>query len=112
MVDSDENRSAGGDGTDDSTKVSRSTPDEQSIDEPTQNREQEASETAWMMKEGVSIGVISILALLLLALALMQFSGLIDLLSPVADTGLGQWSVFAVLALAVVALFAWSRWGV
>ncbi|QLG47984.1 hypothetical protein [Natrinema halophilum] len=99
------------DETDDKRPM-HSEPDEQAIEEPTTSGAQEASETAWMMKEGVTIGLISIMAVLVLALGLMQGTGLVDFLAPFADTGLGQWAAFAVLVLIVVAAFVWSRRGV
>lgn len=87
-------------------------PDEEEIEEPTTSEKQAEEEATWMAKEWTTIGVVSILMLVLLALALLQGTGVIDLLAPIADTELGQWSVFAVLALVVVAIFLWSRRGV
>ncbi|MFC4247471.1 hypothetical protein ACFOZ7_10740 [Natribaculum luteum] len=97
---------------DEDARPSKQEPDAEAIEEPTRDSKQEARETAWMMKEGTTIGVVSILAVLLLALALMQATGLVDLMAPLADTQLGQWGAFAALALVVAAVFAWSRWGV
>ncbi|WP_254523903.1 hypothetical protein [Natrinema caseinilyticum] len=89
-----------------------SEPDEEAIDEPTTSGAQEADETAWMMKEGVTIGLISIVVFFVLALGLLQGTGLVDLLAPIADSELGQWAAFAALIVAVLAAFAWSRRGV
>ncbi|OAQ54199.1 hypothetical protein HTG_01305 [Natrinema mahii] len=89
-----------------------SDPDEGAIDEPTTSSAQEADETAWMLKEGITVGLIAIGAMLLLGLGLLQGSGLVDFFAPIADSGLGQWLALGVLALAAVALFAWSRVGV
>jgi len=38
-------------------------------------------------------------------------TGVVDLLAPIADTEVGQWSVF-VVALGVLAVLLWSRRGV
>ncbi|WP_331232484.1 hypothetical protein [Natronorarus salvus] len=87
-------------------------PDEEAVEEPTTSEEQAEREATWMAKEWASIGVISILAVVLVALALLQLTGVVDLLAPIADTEIGQWSAFAVLALVVLAIFLWSRRGV
>jgi len=89
-----------------------SDPDEGAIDEPTTSSAQEADESAWMMKEGLTIGLIAIGAMVLLGLGLLQGSGLVDFLAPVLDSGFGQWIAIGVLALVAIALFAWSRVGV
>ena len=96
----------------DSERPMHSDPDEEAIDEPTTSSAQEADETAWMMKEGVTIGLIAIGAMVLLALGLLQGTGLVDVFAPIADTGIGQWAAFAVLVLVALAVFAWSRMGV
>lgn len=96
----------------DSERPMHSDPDEGAIDEPTTSSAQEADETAWMMKEGVTIGLIAIGAMLLLGLGLLQGSGLVDVFAPIADTGLGQWAAFGVLVLVAIAVFVWSRVGV
>ncbi|MFB1062407.1 hypothetical protein [Natrinema sp. H-ect4] len=96
----------------DSERPMHSDPDEEAIDEPTTSGAQEADETAWMMKEGVTIGLISIMAVLVLALGLLQGTGLVDVFAPIADTNFGQWIAFGVLVLVVIAVFAWSRVGV
>ncbi|WP_254530594.1 hypothetical protein [Natrinema gelatinilyticum] len=93
-------------------RPTHSDPDEEAIDEPTTSGAQEASETAWMMKEGVTIGLISIVVVLVLALGLLQVSGLVDLLAPFVDTELGQWAAFAILVVVVLVAFAWARRGV
>lgn len=59
--------------------------------------------------EWTSIAAASLLVLFLLALGLMQATGLVDLFAPIADTEIGQRAAFAVLALLVVALFLWGR---
>ncbi|WP_408958426.1 hypothetical protein [Natrinema sp. 74] len=99
------------DDTDDKRPM-HSDPDQEAIDEPTTSGAQEADETAWMMKEGVAVGLISIIAVLVLALGLLQASGLVNILAPFAAGGLLQWAAFAVLVLVVLGAFAWTRVGV
>ena len=41
-------------------------------------------------------------------LATITMTGVVDLLAPIADTEVGQWSVF-VVALGVLAVLLWSR---
>lgn len=96
----------------DSERPLHSDPDEEAIDEPTTSNAQEADEAAWMMKEGITVGLIAIGAMILLGLGLLQGSGLVDFFAPIADSGFGQWIALGVLALAAIALFAWSRVGV
>lgn len=87
-------------------------PDEDAIEEPTTSEEQAEREATWMVKEWTTIAAISILLLLVLVLGLMQATGVVDLLAPVVDTEIGQWAVFVVIALVVLAIFLWSRRGV
>ncbi|ELY85840.1 hypothetical protein [Natrinema altunense] len=96
----------------DSERPLHSEPDEEAIDEPTTSPAQEADETAWMLKEGVTIGLIAIGAMVVLGLGLLQGTGLVDLFAPIADTEFGQWAAFAVLVLVGIAVFVWSRLGV
>lgn len=85
-----------------------------SRDEPTktttESREQAAEETAWMAQNWLRVAVVSILLVVVFVVGLMQASGMIELLAPIADTEGGQWIAFAVLAAAVVGLGAWA-WG-
>lgn len=97
---------------DDSDKLIDSDPDAEAVEEPTTSESQEADATKWMLKEAVSLGVISILMVVLLALALMQAGGVIDVMEPFADAESTQWIALAVLALAGVGVFVWSRVGV
>lgn len=90
----------------------QSTPDREAIDEPTTDSEQQARESAWMVREFTSLIVVVLFGLFLLALVLMQATGLVDFLAPLADTQLGQWAAVAALVVGVVALFLWSRRGV
>ncbi|RZV10589.1 hypothetical protein BDK88_1759 [Natrinema hispanicum] len=97
----------------DSQRPMHSDPDKEAIDEPTTSGAQEADETAWMMKEGVTIGLISIALVLVLALGLLQATGsAIDIFGLFIESALGQWLVVGVLALAVLTAFVWSRVGV
>ncbi len=80
--------------------------------EPTETA---ATETAdadadgkWMVRNWLGIAAISILSLLLLVIVAMQVTGLIDVLAPIADTGLQQWTVIGVLAIAVLAIAGWG----
>lgn len=95
----------------DDARPTEQEPDAEAIEEPTTDGEHEAAETAWMMKEGVTIGIISILAVLLLAVALMQATGVVELV-PTGENPLFEWGAFAVLAILTIGLFAWSRRGV
>ena len=79
---------------------------------PAHSAEEEAEEASFMAKHWLRIGVISILGTLLLALALLQATGLVDIMSPFVETEGGQWLVFAVLALLVIAIGLWSWWSV
>jgi hypothetical protein len=84
-------------------------PEEEAVEEPTTDEEQAEKEATWMAKEWVTIATVSILGLLLFALGLMQATGLVDVLAPIADTEAGQWLAFGVLALGAAALFVWGR---
>ncbi|SEV85943.1 hypothetical protein [Natrinema salifodinae] len=96
----------------DSERPLHSDPDEEAIDEPTTSSAQEADEGAWMMKEGITVGLVAIGAMVVLAIGLLQGTGLVDFFAPIADTGLGQWAAFGVLIFIALAVFAWSRVGV
>ncbi len=86
-------------------------PDEDSVEEPTTSEQQAEREATWMAKGWTSIAVVSIFLLVLVAVGLLQLTGVVDLLAPIADTGVGQWSAVVGLALAVLAVFLWSRRG-
>ncbi|WP_254764437.1 hypothetical protein [Natrinema marinum] len=99
------------DDTDDKRPM-HSEPDQEAIDEPTTSGAQEADETAWMMKEGVAVGLVSIIAVLILALGLMQATGLVNVLAPFTVGGLLPWAAIGVLVLLALGAFAWTRVGV
>lgn len=61
-----------------------------------------------MVTNWIGIAVISVGFTFLLALGMLQWTGLIDVMAPVADTELGQWIAFGIVALAVVLIAAWS----
>jgi flagellar biosynthesis protein FlhB len=83
-------------------------PDQEPTEKPTQDRHEAEQEGKWMARNWMGIAVISILTLLLLAVGLMQATGLVDVFAPVADSQTGQWAAFGVLALVVVAIAGWS----
>lgn len=84
-------------------------PDEEAVEEPTTDDEQEEQAATWMAMQWTSVAAISILATLLAVLAMMQFTGLIDLGQPVADTQIQQWMVWAVFFGIALAVFSWGR---
>lgn len=84
-------------------------PDEEAVEEPTTEPEQEKEAATWMAMEGTSIAAISILATLLAALAMMQYTGLIDLGQPIANTQIQQWMVWVVLFAFAFGAFAWGQ---
>lgn len=87
-------------------------PREESVEEPTQS-EQDAQEAAtFMAKELLSIALVSIAALLLLVLGLMQATGVIDILGAGIGSESIHWLGFVGLVLLVIAAFAWSRRGI
>lgn len=83
-------------------------PDEEPTQKPTHDKKEATEEGRWMARSWIAIAVVSILALLLVVVGLMQFTGLVDVFAPFADTQTGQWGAFAVLALIVVAIAAWG----
>lgn len=96
----------------DSERPLHSDPDEGAIDEPTTTSSQEADETAWMMKEGITLGLIAIGAMIALGIGLMQATGLVDFFGQIGAGGPVEWVTLGVLVIAGIALFAWSRMGV
>lgn len=83
-------------------------PDQEPTEKPTEDREEAEQEGKWMARNWIGIAVVSILALLLLVVGMMQATGLVDVFAPIADTQGGQWAAFGVLALLVVVLAGWS----
>jgi uncharacterized protein YqhQ len=83
-------------------------PNQEPTEKPTRDSQEAEQEGKWMARNWLGVAVISILTLLLLAVGLMQATGLIDVFAPVADSETGQWAAFGVLALIVVGIAAWS----
>lgn len=83
-------------------------PDQEPTEKPTEDRAEAEQEGKWMARNWIGIAVVSILALLLLVVGMMQATGLVDVLAPVADTQGGQWAAFGVLAFIVLVLAGWS----
>ncbi|QSW99798.1 hypothetical protein [Haloterrigena alkaliphila] len=85
-----------------------SEPDREPTEKPTTSKEEAESEGKWMARNGIAIGVVSILALVVLMIGAMQATGLVDVLAPFAETAGAQWGVFFVMALVVIILGGWS----
>ncbi|WP_049921512.1 hypothetical protein [Halopiger djelfimassiliensis] len=85
-----------------------SDPDREPTEKPTNTKTEAKQEDQRIIRNWVGIAVVSILALWLLVIALMQATGVMDVFGPIADTQTQQWAVFAVLVLVVVALAGWS----
>ncbi|NKE36742.1 hypothetical protein GWG54_13125 [Natronococcus sp. JC468] len=83
-------------------------PDREPTEKTTDDRREAERETKWMARNWIGVAVVSILALLVLVVGMMQATGLVDVLAPIADSGTGQWAAFGVLALVVLALAGWS----
>ena len=83
-------------------------PDQEPTEKPTEDRQEAEQEGKWMARNWIGIAVVSILALLLLVVGMMQATGLVDVFAPIADTQGGQWAAFGGLALLVVVLAGWS----
>ncbi|UTF52424.1 hypothetical protein [Natronosalvus rutilus] len=86
-------------------------PDADAIDEPVTDSEQEARESYWMIKETIAIGLISIVGISLIAFGAMQATGLITLPGWLGNSPFVHWSLFLVLGVVLVLVFAWSQWG-
>ncbi|RQG98994.1 hypothetical protein [Natrarchaeobius oligotrophus] len=85
-----------------------SEPDREPTETPTTDKQEAEQEGQRMARNWVGIAVVSILAMLLLVIAMMQATGLVDVFAPVATTETQQWGAFAVLAVIVVAIAGWS----
>lgn len=83
-------------------------PDQEPTEKPTHDMQEAKQEDQWMIRNWVGIAIVSILGLWLIVIAAMQATGLMDVFAPVADTQMGQWGAFAVLALIWLALAGWS----
>ncbi|RQG93396.1 hypothetical protein [Natrarchaeobius chitinivorans] len=85
-----------------------SEPDREPTETPTTDKQEAEKEGQRMARNWVGIAVVSILAMLLVVIALMQATGLVDVFAPVATTETQQWGAFVVLAVIVVAIAGWS----
>lgn len=85
-----------------------SKPDEEPTETPTTSREEATEEGEWMFRNWIAVAVVSVLAMVLLVLGLMQWTGLVDIFAPIADSDAGQWGVFVILALLVAGLAVWG----
>lgn len=77
-------------------------------DKPTHDTEEARREGAEMGRSWLQIAVVATFATLLLALGLLQATGLVDLFAPVVAGETTQWVLFTVLALVVLGVGAWS----
>lgn len=85
-----------------------SEPDREPTEKPTTSQEEAEAEGHWMARYWIGIAVVSIFGLLLIVIAAMQFTGVVDVFAPIADTEGQQWGVFFVLALIVLIVGGWS----
>lgn len=83
-------------------------PNEEPTEKPTNTKAEADREGAWMSRNWIAIATVSILGLLVIAVGLLQATGLIDLFGPIADSPTGRWIAFSVLAAAVIVIGAWS----
>ena len=77
-------------------------------DTPTHDTEAARQEGAEMGRSWLQVAVVATFGTLLLALGLLQATGLVDLFAPIAGSEPTQWLVFVVLALVVAVVGAWS----
>lgn len=85
-----------------------SEPDREPTENPTTSAQEAEDEGQRMARNWIGIAVVSILTMLLVVIAAMQFTGVIDVFAPIAETEGQQWGVFFVLALFVIVLGGWS----
>ncbi len=85
-----------------------SKPDREPTEKPTHDAEEAEQEGKWMARNWIGIAVVSIFMLLAIVIGMMQATGVVDVFAPFAETETQQWGVFFVIALAVIALAAWS----
>ncbi|QFU81406.1 hypothetical protein [Natronorubrum aibiense] len=85
-----------------------SEPDREPTETPTTDKSEAKADTKSMARNWLGIAVVSILALLVLTLGMLQWTGLVDVFAPIAETEGQQWGAFFVLALVVIVLGGWS----
>ena len=83
-------------------------PNDEPTERPTNTQQQAEAEGAWMGRQWVAIASVSILALLVLVLGMMQWTGLIDVFGPIVDSTTGQWAAFGVIVVIVVIVATWG----
>lgn len=89
-----------------------SEPDREPTEKPTNTKKEAKHEDQWIIRNWIGVAAVSIFGLLLLVVAMMQATGLVDVLGSVADTQAQQWAVFGVLVLVWLALAGWSWSGI
>ncbi|MWV39861.1 hypothetical protein [Natrialba sp. INN-245] len=85
-----------------------SEPDREPTETPTTDREEAEREGKWMGRNWLGIAAVSIFGLVLIVIALMQATGLMDVFAPVAETEIQQWAIFGVLVLIWLGAAGWS----
>ncbi|OVE85448.1 hypothetical protein [Natronolimnobius baerhuensis] len=85
-----------------------SSPDQEPTETPTTDTQEAEREGQWMARNWLGIAAVSIFGLLLVAIALMQATGLVSIFAPVAETQTQQWGMFGVLVLVWLGLAGWS----
>ena len=75
---------------------------------PTEDKEQAKAKGEVQAKNWLRIAVFATFGTFLLALGLLQATGMVELFAPVVDSGIGQGLVFVALALVVFGLGVWS----
>ncbi len=85
-----------------------SEPDREPTEKPTTSKEEAEREGQWMARNWIGIAVVSILTMLLVVIAAMQFTGVMDVFAPIAETETQQWGVFFALAVVLIILAGWS----
>ncbi len=61
-----------------------------------------------MGRNWLGIAAVSIFGLVLIVIALMQATGLMDVFAPVVETEIQQWAIFGVLVLIWLGAAGWS----
>lgn len=87
-------------------------PDSDPTETTTTDKQEAESEGKTMGRHWLGIAAVSILGLLLIALGLLQASGVVDVFAPIAESQTQQWGVFAALVLGWIALAGWSWRGI
>ena len=77
---------------------------------PTTDKSEAKAQGRSMVRHWVGIAVVSILGLWILAIAVMQATGLVAVFAPIAETETEtqQWGLLGVLVLVWIALAGWS----